>query len=199
MVGQPKHLSDLARIEADVRITCRECGFEEDWQRDAFARHLFALGASQVWSEITRALRCRRFGCGSTNLRAAAVPFARRAANMPRRVGRLDAHLLDTAMKVLEQAVHTSRGRAVATLELRLALLVVYRYSHDRDGVRHFWQRASAADRTVDDGLVEPLRSIRHRLVQAGWLAPAILVDVPRTWPWNSPPPSGWLVAEEDG
>jgi len=31
MVGHPKHLSDLKKIEADVRFTCSRCGFEDDW------------------------------------------------------------------------------------------------------------------------------------------------------------------------
>ena len=40
MVVSPKHLSDLAKIEADVRIRCRECGFEEDWTIESLGRHL---------------------------------------------------------------------------------------------------------------------------------------------------------------
>lgn len=139
VVGSPKHLSDLARIDADVRISCRTCGFEQDWARESLARHLFEIGGSQVWSEITRHLRCAKFGCGSTSLRALPVPYARRGANMSRRVAKLDAHLLELAMHILERAVRVSCGRAVASVELRLALLVIYSYSRDRDGVRRFW------------------------------------------------------------
>lgn len=32
MVGAPKHLHDLNGIGADVRVTCRVCGFEVDWK-----------------------------------------------------------------------------------------------------------------------------------------------------------------------
>ena len=80
MVGPPKHLSDLDKIEADVRITCRRCGFEDDWDRGELARHVLAIGGNLVWTEVTRHMVCRRFGCGSTELRALAVPFARRQA-----------------------------------------------------------------------------------------------------------------------
>lgn len=198
MVGSPKHLSDLARIEADVRIVCRRCGFEEDWTRAALAGHLLAIGGSQVWSEITRHLRCRRFGCGSTELRALAVPFGRRTANVPRRIGRLDQNLLAAALGVLEAAANRSRGQAVATLEVRLALLVVHRYARDRECVRRFWDRASTPDRSVDNGLGEPLQSIRQRLVAAGWLAPVVLLDPVKTWPWNSPAPPGWSSDPRD-
>lgn len=192
MVGQPKHLSDLHKIEADVRITCRRCRFEDDWTREALAAHLFAMGGSQVWSEITRHLRCRRFGCGSSDLRAQAVPCARRQANVPRRIGKLDAQLVRTAMKVLEEAVARSRGQAVATAQVRLALLVLYRYLRDRELVRRFWQFASMGTRTVDDGLNFPLGLIRQRLEQQGWIAPAALLERIPTWPWSSPAPPGW-------
>lgn len=192
MVGQPKHLSDLHKIEADVRITCRRCGFEDDWTRQALAAHLFTIGGSQVWSEITRHLRCRRFGCGSPDLRALAVPYARRPANMPRRIGKLDAKLVESAMEVLEQAVARSRGQAVATAEVCLALLVLHRYVRDRELVRSFWHLASVGTRTVDDGLNVPLGLIRQRLEQQGWIGPAVLLEGIPIWPWDSPAPPGW-------
>lgn len=198
MVGPPKHLSDLLKIEADVRITCRRCGFEDDWSREALAEHLFAIGGSQVWSEITRHLRCRRFGCGSADLRAVPVPYARRPANMPRRIGRLDAQLVGTAIKILEQAVARSNKQAVATLEVRLALLVIHRYARDRALVRRFWERASSSSRTVNDALAEPLQGLKKRLEQLGWLAPAVLLEPTRTWPWNSPAPPGWKARSDD-
>lgn len=198
MVGQPKQLSDLKKIAADVRITCRRCRFEDDWTREALAKHLSAIGGSQMWSEITRHLRCRRFGCGSPDLRALPVPYARRPANMPRRIGKLDAQLVGTAMKILQQAAARSNGQAVASLEVRLALLVVHRYARDRELVRRFWERASTSKRTVSEGLGEPLAALSKRLEQLGWLAPAVLLEDAKTWPWNSPAPPGWLARRDD-
>jgi hypothetical protein len=198
MVGQPKHLSDLRKIEADVRITCRQCGFEDDWTREALAEHLFDIGGSQVWSEITRHLSCRRFGCGSRNLRALPVPYARRAANLPRRVGKLDAQLLGTALKILEQAVERSPGRSVATLEVRLALLVLHRYVRDRELIRRFWDRASNHGRTVSEGLAEPFQALSKKLELLGWIAPTVLLERTPTWPWNSPAPPGWKAMPGD-
>ena len=193
----PERLSDLAPIGADVRILCRRCGFEEDWTSDALARHLATIGASEVWSEITRHLRCRSFGCGSTELRAIPMPQDRRPANMPRRIGRLDAHLLGAALEVLDGATRRSLGQAVATLEVRLALLVVHRYARDRECVQRFWSRASTGNRTADEGLAEPLQVIRQRLVTAGWIAPSFLIEPSKTWPWESAPPPGWARADD--
>ena len=97
MVGSPKHLSDLDKIEADERITCRRCGSEDDWTTADIARHLFEIGGSTIWSEIRRYMTCRRFGCGSSELWALAVPFARRPANMRRRVGAVDARTIPSS------------------------------------------------------------------------------------------------------
>ena len=192
MVGQPKQLSDLRKIEADVRITCRRCGFEDDWTSDALTKHLFEIGGSTVWTEITRHLHCRRFGCGSRELRALPVPYARQAANVQRHVGKLDAQLLGTAMRILEHAVAHARGQPIATLEVRLALLVVHRYARDRDVVRRFWTLASKPNRNVSEGLTEPLRCISKRLEQLGWIAPPVLLERTPIWPWQGPVPPGW-------
>ena len=195
----PDRLSDLKQAGADVRIQCEQCGFEEDWTCAGLADHLARTGGSELWTEITRHLRCRHFGCGSTNLHATAVPRDRRQANIPRRIGRFDAHLLSTALGVLDAAARRSRGQVAATLEVRLALLVVHRYARDRDCVRSFWSRASIGNRNADEGLIEPLQVIRQRLVTKGWLAPSFLIDPERIWPWDAPAPPGWLQADRRG
>lgn len=195
MVGQPKHLAELKKIEADVRITCRRCGFEDDWTPEALSKHLFEIGGSSVWSEITRHLSCRRFGCGSRELRVLPVPYARRSANVPRQVGKLDAQLLGTAMTILERAVAHARGQSIATLEVRLALLVVHRYARDREAIRRFWASASKPSRNVSEDLTSPLRIISKRLEQLGWIAPPVLLERTQTWPWNSPAPPGWKAS----
>ncbi len=195
MVGHPKHLSDLKKIDADVRFTCRRCGFEDDWSPEDLAKHLLEIGGSQVWSEITRYLHCRRVGCGSPDLRILPVPYARRPANLPRRVGKLDSQLLGTALQILEAAVARSPGRSVAGVEVRLALLVVHGYARDRQLVRDYWECAGDAARNVSEGLSDPYARLRKRLEQLGWVAPAVNLDRVHTWPWNSPAPPGWRAA----
>lgn len=192
MVGAPKLLSDLGRMKADVRITCRRCGFEVDWRVADLSAHLIAIGGNLTWSEITRLLVCRRQGCGSTELRATAVPFVRRQANLPRRIGKLDEQLIAAAMKILDQAVARSPGRAVATPEVRLALLVTYVYMRDAEAVRAFSVRAGDTSRSVSTSLHDALGVVRQRLIERGWLAPEPVVDRVPTWPWQSPAPPGW-------
>ena len=114
---------------------------------------------------------------------------------MPRRIGRFDAHLLGTALGILDATTRRSGGQDAATLEVRLALLVVHGYVRDRECVRSFWSRATTANRTADEGLIEPLQVIRHRLIARGWLAPSFLIDPERVWPWDASAPPGWLRA----
>lgn len=192
MVSAPGHLRDLGESQADVRVTCRDCGFEVDWTVADLSAHLISIGGDLTWSEVTRHLVCRRRGCGSTRLRASAVSCARRQANLPRRISRFDAHLIATAMSVLEEAVARSPGRDVATPHVRLALLVVYSYGEDEEGARTFWSRAADAKRVASEGLHEPLAVIRQGLIRSGWLAPTATVERTRTWPWQSPAPPGW-------
>ena len=192
MVGAPKHLHDLTKIEAEVRVTCRQCGFEVDWTVAELSAHLISIGGNLTWSEVTRHLVCRRQGCGSKRLRATPVPFARRQANLPRQIGKLDARIAASAIKVLEDAAARSPGRDVATAEVRLALLVVYAYLRDAESVREFWLRAGDARRAAASGLVDPLRLIRHRLMERGWLAATPVEERLPVWPWNSPAPPGW-------
>jgi len=194
MVGDPKRLSDLNKIEADVRIICRRCGFEEDWTTGDLARHLIAIGGNQAWSEITRYLSCRRVGCGSPDLRHIAVPYARRQPNLPRQIGALDARLIATAVTILEEATARSPRTAVDTIEVHLALLVVHRYIRDREAVRRFWELAANGGRRVDDTLRDRLAVIRHALEKGGWIAPRVLTEKARTWGWQSPPPRGWVA-----
>lgn len=80
----------------------------------------------------------------------------------------------------------------MAGLEVRLALLVLHQYARDRKLVRGFWERASADDRTVSEGLQEPLHALRKRLEELGWLAPDVQLNRVSYWPWNTPTPPGW-------
>lgn len=193
MVGDPKHLSDLRRIEADVRVTCAECGLEEDWDVDALAARLHRTGGSTVWTEITRKLRCRRFGCGGRDLRAVPVPFARRPPNTPRKVGALDAALIDLSMKVLYEAAYRWTAGPVGTMEVRLALYVVYRYVRERHLVDEYWRIANRARGWAGEpACLDAFQAIRTRLERTGWLLPPPDLVRDQTWPWDSPPPDDW-------
>ena len=127
-------------------------------------------------------------------MRATPIPYAKLPPNGAQRMGKLDSHLLGTAMTILEQAVARSHHQAAATLDVRLALMVVHRYAREGRLVARFWERASITNRTVNETLHEPLDAIRHRLTSLGWLQPPVDIPPARFWPWQSPAPPGWRV-----
>jgi len=195
MVGDPKTLSDLARIEADVRVRCRKCGLEEDWSIESLRTHLKATGGSEAWSEIARTLYCRRMGCGGRDLRVLAVPFSRRPPNMPRHVPPLQALVIDLAMKVLSEAAGRASHETVGTSEVRLALYVLHPLLADAPLLRETWREATKEHRSASAGLWYYVNAIQRRLVQRGWLLPEPEVSRPKIWSWpGDPPDETWIV-----
>ena len=59
MVGSPKNLSDLYRIEAQVRVTCRGCQATEVWELDALIAEVRKNGGNTV---SVRLGACGSFG-----------------------------------------------------------------------------------------------------------------------------------------
>lgn len=58
MVGAPKGLSDLHRIEAQVRVTCTSCRATEVWELDALIREVREIGGSTDWHAARYLLKC---------------------------------------------------------------------------------------------------------------------------------------------
>jgi hypothetical protein len=72
MVGSPKRLTDLRRINASLCVTCRACGNVRDVDREQLIADLLRRGRSLDWGLVPRALRC---GCGSKDVHLLIVPF----------------------------------------------------------------------------------------------------------------------------
>ena len=174
MVGPPKHLSDLEKIEADVRIICRQCRYEEDWTTASLSRFLHRTGGNATWTEITRGMRCRRLGCPSTLLYPLAVPFARKPANMPRKVSPLDALRISVALQILRDAAQVADQGRAATLPVKLALYVLHPHLRDPELVREYWSYAERPVVTNGHNCFRVLRWIEKRLRDRGWLAPEV-------------------------
>ena len=159
MVGPPKYLSDLAKIEADVRVICRACGYEVDWDREGLARWILQRGGSTVWTEITRGMVCPKRKCKSTNHNAIAVPFSRRAPNEPVHLRPIERKVIEVALEVLRNAAARSPYGPVGTPSVRLALYALKLFLPDRQLLAEFWDKANNSDR--------PARSRGQRLTAA--------------------------------
>jgi hypothetical protein len=75
MVGSPKSLTDLRKIDANLRVTCLDCGHEAEWNREALIAELIRRRRNLAWSELPRHFRCAAPGCRSKRVRLLAIPF----------------------------------------------------------------------------------------------------------------------------
>lgn len=75
MVGDPKYLTDLHRIQARLRVTCRACGNVREFGVDELWRELFRRRRNTAWELLPGYLRCR---CGAKGPRLLILPFAER-------------------------------------------------------------------------------------------------------------------------
>lgn len=73
MVGDPKYLSDLDRIEARLRVTCRRCRNVREFGTDELGRELFRRRKNTAWELLPDHFRCR---CGAKWPRLLILPFA---------------------------------------------------------------------------------------------------------------------------
>lgn len=74
MVGHPKHLSDLRRIQASLRVTCRRCLHRREFTL-AEAEALLA-GRNQAWELLPGYFRCAR--CTVKQAELLPIPFGDR-------------------------------------------------------------------------------------------------------------------------
>jgi len=171
MVGDPKDLSDLRRIEANVRFTCRFYGHEWDVDREVLTRQLLAAGRSTEWTQIARGMTCAKPRCASTAIWAKPMPFGQRPPNAKVRMGPLDRKLLAAALAVLDEAAGRSGKGKVADQPVRLALLVVHRYLRDPGLVTAYWEAASQGEDRPGVSCHLPFRHIEERLVRQGYIS----------------------------
>ncbi|MDB5575596.1 MAG: hypothetical protein JWR80_772 [Bradyrhizobium sp.] len=66
MVGLPKNLDDLRRVEASVQVTCNACGDVEVIDRETLLHERTSLGMSRDWQMVCAGQSCRRCHGNST-------------------------------------------------------------------------------------------------------------------------------------
>ena len=81
MVGNPKSLADLRKLDADLGVACRWCGRRRVFDREQLLGQLMRRGKSTDWTLLPHHFRCAgRGGCGSRDVRLEILPFASRKA-----------------------------------------------------------------------------------------------------------------------
>ncbi len=165
MVGSPKSLADLRRIEAAVQLTCESC--RHRWVRDREELIAFLLfhRKSIDWQVVPHELGCEK--CGKSPVRMLPLPFTTapgRAVTTPGEMIRVNLALL-----VLREAAEASKRGATGTSAVRLALRVVAPYVRDTNTLREFWRNATEEPRSPWLDCFLPYRWIVTRMVERGY------------------------------
>lgn len=163
MVGPPKSLYDLHRVEAQVRVTCRSCKATELWELDALIAEVRNNGGNTDWKAAHWSIKCPH-RCSSPRVTLLALPFGKQRA-------RRQAHrqtLINLALQILQEAAQRSAHEAVGTLEVRLALHVLRPFVGDQSLLVEFWKAATIESRHPWTSCHRPYRLIVQHLAEQG-------------------------------
>ena len=163
MVGPPKTLHDLYRVEAQVRVTCRSCKATELWELDALITEVRNNGGSTDWKMAHWSINCPH-RCASPRVTLLALPFGKRRA---RRQAHRDT-LMNLALQILREAAQRSANEPVGTLEVRLALHVLRPFVGEQRLLIEFWKAAIIEPRHPWTSCHLPYRRIAQRLIDRG-------------------------------
>lgn len=160
MVGDPKTLDELDKIEAQVRVTCRGCKATEIWELNALIAEVRRNGGNTEWRAARRSIKCPS-RCASPLIDLLPLPFGKRRA-------RRDAHrhaLINLSLQILREATARSANEAVGTLEVRLALHVLRPFVRNQTLLTQYWMAATEAPRHPWSSCHKPYRAIVDRLI----------------------------------
>jgi hypothetical protein len=163
VVGDPKTLDELHKIEAQVRVTCRGCKATEVWDLHTLIAEVKSNGGSSDWRAARRSINCPK-RCASPMIDLLPLPFGKRRA-------RREAHrhaLVNLSLQILREAAFRSSTQEVGTLEVRLALHVLRPFVRDQRLLNEFWRAATIQPRHPWTSCQMPYRWIVQRLVEQG-------------------------------
>jgi hypothetical protein len=163
VVGAPKNLSDLRRIEAQVKVTCTSCKATETWELDALIAEVRNNGGNTDWHAARYAMKCPR-RCASPIVTLLPIPYGRQRA-------RSQAHrhaLVNLSLQILREATARSASQAVGTIEVRLALHVLRPFVSDSRLLAAFWEAATIEPRHPWTSCHLQYRHIVERLSDKG-------------------------------
>lgn len=163
MVGAPKNLSDLYRIEAQVRVTRRCCKATEVWELDALIAEVRKNGGNTDWNAAHRSLKCPH-RCASPRIDLLPLPYGKQRARR-----RAHQHaVMNLALQILREAAQRSASETVGTIEVRLALHVLRPFVGEQRLLTEYWKAATIEPRHPWTSCHLPYRWIAQRLIDHG-------------------------------
>lgn len=153
MVGAPKTISDLSKLDANPVASCRRCIWVCEFDRAALERVRMQAGLSLAWEAFCNDTRCEACG-GPVTIRMRMF-----VGDRALRKGDMKQALVFKALCVLEEALEdAARGRVRPSVGLRFALAYLYAVGQrsgewfDREPYVEFWQLATQQDTPTRNG-----------------------------------------------
>lgn len=172
MVGPPKTLQDLRKVEGAVRVTCRECKRVNLLDREEMILMRLVGRNSCDWPNVVQGMRCP--DCVSANVKVQVEAYGEGLPALRRR--RAAMITIELALKILSAASYSGSRRSVPVEAVRLALRALHPHLADRGKLERFWERYANVDHLpLGDSPAGCYRDIVTGLLKRGYAVPGEL------------------------
>lgn len=169
MVGHPKTLYDIRKVEGAVNVTCKACGESRLYDLEELIKSRTFHRQSTDWQVVEREMTC--WHCAEpTETRVVIVPYAANDREM--RARRAETLLMNLALSVLHSAAYGARQNDIDTPAVRLALRVLRPFLLDRTLLVRFWDESKAAKG----------QAISYAVTAHGWIAQELVKRGHSVW-----------------
>ena len=167
MVGPPKTLYDLRKVEAAVRVTCRVCGAQRLWDLEEMIQERAAARQSCDWLTVRHEAPCPA-ACDSRDAHVQAVPFGAGSAELRRR--RATTTLVNLGIGILQVAAYPGASPTPMPREaVRLALRVLHPHVGQAALLTQFWEVFTKEPRLAHESPAKALVWIVQQLARKGY------------------------------
>ncbi len=169
MVGDPKTLHDLARVDGAVHVRCRVCGHVELKDREEMIRGRLFHRQSCDWEAVCRSQRCGSPKCDSADVRVSVAPYSQDMDVLKRRRGAMIT--IGLALTLLKRSAYSGSRPSVPPEAVRLALRALHPFVGDRSLLERYWTDYSR-ELAQGESLTYAFGWIVQRLVARGYSVP---------------------------
>lgn len=171
MVGPPKTLYDLRKVEGAVRVTCRSCKRRQLLDREELIQWRNLALKNCDWASVVHDTICGH--CTSRDVKVDIEAFADALPELRRR--RAAMITLELALKILLSASYSGSRSSVPVEAVRLALRAVHPLLQDRVVLEGFWMRYADPDPRLGESPAGYYSDIVRKLLKRGYAIPAEL------------------------
>ncbi|WP_294189106.1 hypothetical protein [uncultured Sphingomonas sp.] len=181
MVGPPKTLYDLRRVEGALRLVCRECGHTRLVALEEMIGLRHSSRRSMEWIAVQHDQVCAAPSCTSENVRVEVVPFGGEMEELKRRRALMIS--IELALKIVSWAAYPSGHAPLPDEAVRLALRVLHPHVRQRETLEEFWSLYKNTNRKGHESPATPYVGMIAALLRNGYAVPAeYRMKVPDGW-----------------